>query len=225
MKVCGCLLCILAAGVFVTIWAGPGSNSGASEGRSLNNLWDFGPVNPPTIKQYATYIYCNPSTARVGDKIILFIEKTAKERLWFSAVSPVNEIIEGPILIVKKGKWTVALRDQYPTPPTHLSREQWLPSKDEIPFWRLHGQRLVFPNREDFVHMQPGDSFVRRIPDLTTFFVTKKDENGIIYVKCFRYIIRRTGDIYRYKETWLPIEGRYRVQYGTSNIVEFEIRQ
>jgi len=72
------------------------------------------------------------------------------------------------------------------------------------------------------VEMGSGDSFVRCIPNLLDLWVKKRGGDGRIYVKCWVYA---PDSMFGIKPVWLPIEGRYRVQYGTSNIIEFEIRQ
>jgi len=228
MRIVAGLAMTIAAGVCLVTFAEP--SHCRSEQPALLINWEFSKPNPPTIKVAKLYVWCTPTVIRWGEKISLYIEYVAQEKTWFTPVSPIRLTVEDPTyLLIKRGKWTVLLRDGSPpsedTIPPRLSRDEWLPKEHEVPYWRLHGQRLVFPDEEDFVHMQPGDSFVRRIPDLTALFRTKKTPDGRVWVLCIRYI-RRGRDSYEGIIEWLPIEGRYRLQWAySSNIIEFEIRQ
>jgi len=172
------------------------------------------------------WIWTERDVYKVGEKIVLFTELVAKER--FSGCA------SDPITFAKVAdNYTLRLyRDGYVVEPKRWpkvwSRDEYMVKPGEVPYWRLHGQRQVFakdktfplgPTVPDYLQMEPGDSHVEKIPDLMSLFVTKVEE-GRVYVKCFK------PDPKRFKKfVWLPIEGRYKVQYYNSNVIEFEIRQ
>jgi len=185
-------------------------------------------VQNPRFRRSRKYIWTDNFTYKVGDKITLWIERVAVRELLFSAISPIQSIQDNVwMLLIKRGDKVVTFKTLLP----RLEKHEWLPSKPEIPVWRLHGRRLVSPRTyevppgviiEDEVRMSPGDSFVRRIPDLIKLFAIKRTPDGRVWVKCARVASRAPLG---YKEIWLPIDGRYKVQWGCSNIIEFEIRQ
>jgi len=113
-------------------------------------------------------------------------------------------------------------------------REVLFPDPDKIPHYWLHGKPVKakeFIGGGPWVDLYPGESFVRYAPNIKDFWVTRKGPDGRIYVMCLMAISDEEGKRVKVgyekeiKALWLPIEGRYRVQYGTSNIIEFEIRQ
>jgi len=113
--------------------------------------------------------------------------------------------------------------------------EVLFPDPEKIPCHWLHGMPVKYKevckfsiySEKDWsysaeITLPKGGSFVRLIPDLLECWVTKKDENGRLYVKC---IVPAPNTFWGVKSVWLPIEGRYRLQFWDSNIIEFEIRQ
>jgi len=185
-------------------------------------------VENPPLRTSNKFIWTDKSVYWFGEKVVLWIEEVAVRENLFSAVSPIQSICDNRwMLLVKRGGDVVMFKRRLP----RFTRKEWLPDKNEIPYWKLHGHRLVFPNTyevppgviiEDEVRMNPGDSFVRRIPDLLALFAFRRTLDGRVWVKCARVA---PGAPLGYKEVWLPVEGHYRVQYGMSNIVMFEIRQ
>ena len=128
---------------------------------------------------------------------------------------------EGGRLLVKRDDWVVVLRR---TNLPKLKVSDFLPPLDSVPTHWLHGVPVEPYRAKDDepkpwgeVTLHSGESSVARIPNLIAYFKTKRGEFGRLFVEVYDY---RKGC-----SMWLPIEGRYRVQYGTSNIIEFEIRQ
>ena len=233
MKVIFAICVLTLAGFCVLVWAEPPDMEGSllSEDAPFTeydkNHWPpgwfmyaFSPVNPSYVTDCEEYIWCAPSAVRVGSAITLWIEYVAKREHFFSAL-PFPEEPDSALLIKRKiSNWVVCLR--WPQIP-RSEWKRWIPPAERVPYWRLHGQRLVFPDKEGWVYMQRGDSFVTRIPDITSLFVKKRDREGRVWIRCFRFL--RFRDKEKYEKSWLPIEGRYKVQWGCSNIIEFEIRQ
>ena len=126
---------------------------------------------------------------------------------------------EGRRLLVKRDGWVVGLRrSNLP----RLKVSDFLPPLDSIPTHWLHGNP-VEPERMEGefgpwgeITLHPGESSVMRIPNLIDYFNTKRGEYGRLFVEVYDYRSNRAK--------WLPIEGRYRVQYSRSNIIEFNIR-
>ena len=234
MRIVAGLATMIVAGVCLLTFANPVPKTVTCYDPLLEDIWAFEPPNPPSVaKRLKLYIWCEPTLIHWGEKISLYIERLATEKALFSPWSPMNEITQDlTVLRIKRGEWTVLLKDGIPHDgrknpdkfcPPRLSPDEWMPKEHEIPYWRLHGRRLLTLKKDDcLVWVNPGDSFVRRIPDLTALFRTKKTPDGRVWVLC----VKSVPSAYRPSVTkWLPVEGCYRLQWGCSNIIEFEIRQ
>jgi len=193
----------------------------------------FGEVNPPE-SDYKRYIWLQKdrfltnNKFLVGDKVDLYMEEVAAKKDGLN-LDPFQVAMFANGLKCKRDKYVVAIRQ--PRRDVFSKRKNYLPSENEIAPGMLHG-RLVFPKdfifpsgvvSEDCVELQPGDCFVIRIKDFLSWLVTKKDPFGILVLCALP--VPPIGDKERpWKEEWLDIRGVYKLQWGHSNIIEFEIR-
>jgi len=134
--------------------------------------------------------------------------------------------ILGPRLLIRRWPFSkrvrVVLKGYYEIRKRPL--DVFFPSPDKIAHHWLHGTPVRYSKHyEDCVEVDlyPGDSFVQYVPNLLDYWYLKKDSRGRIHVKCEVPVLHTPEG---YREVWLPIEGRYRVQYSRSNIIEFNIR-
>jgi len=182
---------------------------------------EFREVNPPEWKErgYDYYIWTPKDVYLVGDPITLYIERVLinpyYEHVYKDCplTNPLGRLVD--LLIHKEGYGFLSLEsEEFPIGGdfsifTWRSRGDFVPSEDEIDITRLHGN-LKMPVRVRVgvkelnfweVELRRGDCYVVKINDLTKLWK------------------RWQADDPKFDE-----RGVYRVQYGYSNIIEFEIR-
>jgi len=151
-----------------------------------------------------------------------FVETFAPPPLnWTAEIGPSPRLLIRRAPFNKRIKVLLKEYEEGPKHPFHV----YFPNPERIPCHWLHGTPTKYSKRLGNyveVELNPGKSFVQHVPNLLDYWYLRKDSCGRIYVKC---AIPAPRTFKGYREVWLPIEGRYRVQYGTSNIIEFEIRQ
>ena len=201
-------------------------------------MFDPWPSNPFTDKPLETYVWIPRDNYRITEKIPLYIER------WYSpykagvAPSPyrggfvppplewVPEVKDARLLIRKAPfdkRIKVLLRSSHSIP--RHPPEAYFPEPKTVPPHWLHGRPVKYKELDgDFawVDLYPGESFVRFVPNLLDYWYLRKGPDGRMYVKC---AVPAPKTYSGYKEIWLPVEGRYRLQFNFSNIMEFEIRQ
>jgi len=216
-----------------------------------HKFFDFWPVNPPDPSKqgypYEYYVWMPKHFYQAGERIPFYHEVwyspnresiVGRGKGIFQIFYPIpEESVEfgtlsevGCRLLIRrapfKKKVIVIFRDYDKVPKYPFNT--YFPDPQEIPFHWLHGNPVKYEKSwEPFdvtLNFYPGESFVRYVPNLLDYWYLKKDSRGRIYVKCAVPSLQTRGYHRNHREVWLPIEGRYRMQYRKSNIIEFDIR-
>jgi len=205
---------------------------------TVPNMFDFWPLNPFTDKPLETYVWIPRGEYQTTEKIPLYIERWHSPRRIGAVPAPyiggfvpppcewAPEVRDARLLIRRapfRKRIKVVLKSSRSVP--RYPPKVYFPDPKTVPSHWLHGRPVKYKELDGefaWVDLYPGESFVRFVPNLIDYWCLKKGPDSRMYVKC---AVPAPKSYLGYKEIWLPIEGRYKLQFNFSNIIEFEIRR
>ena len=189
---------------------------------------------PGTYDPYETYIWTPRCSYRASDKIPLYVETFLSPARVHHDVESVLEIFRDPVFEGLYTWPTCGVRPAFSKVKIQkapfkkivrvvmkeledvklLPKTEYFPDPKTIPTHWLHGNPVKYEALDYIsimrlyhveVRLAPGESFVRRIPNLLDFWRIRRGKDGKIYIYCAIRADTPTG----WKGIWLPIEGRY----------------